>query len=99
MFNGGVIMATEALFNETMFIAGCGVVIYFYLLWANRNNRSGCYAPVELSGVLCILPEIITALILSMPILAWTVISGVQIIVTMVYFAILYCLRKISLLS
>ncbi len=84
------------MFIEAIIIGGIWFVLYLTLLWFNRNNRVECYAPVELSGILCIIPEILMSIILTMPCALWIgFFSFNSIIIFMVlYFRILSIYRK-----
>ncbi len=84
------------MFREAIIIGGIWFVLYLTLLWLNRNNRVECYAPVELSGMLCIIPEILMSIILTIPCALWIgFFSFNSIIIFMVlYFCILSTYRK-----
>lgn len=73
------------------------VIIYFTLLKLNKGNRGTCYAPVELSGMLCIIPEITCSALFTMPMFGLYVLFSFDadiIIISGVYLCFLWIFRK-----
>ncbi len=93
-----VMIATREaqIFTETIVVGVILTVIYFALLWLNRNNRVECYAPVELSGMLCIIPEIFMSVLLTVPCALWIGFFSLSnaVVPIMIYFGILFIYRK-----
>ncbi len=84
------------MFKEMIIIGGIWFVFYLTLLWLNKDNHIECYAPVELSGILCIIPEILMSIALVIPCALWIgFFSFNSIIIFMVlYFRVLSIYRK-----
>ena len=88
-------MQEMEILNEAMLVGGISLTLYFSLLWLNKGNRTECYAPVELSGILCIIPEILTAIILTLPSILWVAVFSVKtsLWITIMYLGILFVFR------
>ena len=66
--------------------------IYFPLL----TRKKDCYAPVELAGIICIIPEIIVSIIFAVPIVimyGFLRLNTIAFIINGIYLVILWLFR------
>ena len=83
--------------KESLIISMNFFILVIALSKLNKNKEKGCYAPVELSGILCIIPEIIIALVLVVPLIGVYVVWGMStsgFVANGVYLYTLWIFRK-----